>query len=99
MSVKLIAKRRLAFRNPEDKKFVTVMPHVFETVPDWVRKDPIFQWGVSDGTITVADPPPQAGVPEVPKEEPKEEVPKEEPKEEVPKEEPKPKAKSAKGQK
>lgn len=62
MSVKLIANRRLAFRNPEDKKFITVMPHVFETVPDWVRRDPIFQWGVKDGTITVADPPTQIPV-------------------------------------
>ena len=55
MSVKLIAKRRLAFRNPEDNTFTTVLPHEFATCPDWVRKDPIFQWGVSDGTITVAD--------------------------------------------
>lgn len=86
MSVKLIAKRRLAFRNPEDKKFITVMPHVFETVPDWVCKDPIFQWGVQDGTITVADPPPQ-----VPADKP-EEKPADKPEE-------KPKGKSSKGSK
>ena len=83
MSVKLIAKRRLAFRNPEDKKFITVMPHVFETVPDWVRKDPIFQWGVQDGTITVADPPPHDKPEEKPADKPEE----------------KPKGKSSKGSK
>ena len=53
-----------SFRNPEDKTFTTVMPHEFATCPDWVRKDPIFQWGVSDGTITVADTAPQVPKPE-----------------------------------
>lgn len=53
--IKLISKRRLAFRNPEDGSFVAVMPQVFETVPDWAAKDPIFRWGVEDGTIQTVD--------------------------------------------
>ena len=53
--VRLIAKKRLAFRNPEDKTFKTVMPGVFETCPDWIKKDPMFQWALQDGSIQVAD--------------------------------------------
>ena len=75
MSVKLIAKRRLAFRNPEDQTFVAVMPGVFETCPDWIKKDPMFRWGVEDGSIQVADPSPV-----VAKAEPKAEIVAEEPK-------------------
>ena len=55
MSVRLIAKKRLAFRNPEDQTFKTVMPGVFETCPDWIKKDPMFRWAVQDGSIQVAD--------------------------------------------
>ena len=55
MSVRLIAKKRLAFRNPEDQTFKTVMPGVFETCPDWIKKDPMFQWAKQDGSIQVAD--------------------------------------------
>lgn len=53
--VRLIAKKRLAFRNPEDQTFKTVMPGVFETCPDWIKKDPMFRWAVQDGSIQVAD--------------------------------------------
>lgn len=53
--IKLISKRRLAFRNPADGTFVTVLPQVFESVPDWAAKDPIFKWGVEDGTIQTVD--------------------------------------------
>lgn len=53
--IKLISKRRLAFRNPADGTFVTVLPQVFESVPDWAVKDPIFRWGVEDGTIQTVD--------------------------------------------
>lgn len=53
--IKLISKRRLAFRNPADGTFVTVLPQVFESVPDWAAKDPIFRWGVEDGTIQTVD--------------------------------------------
>lgn len=54
MSVKLIAKRRLAFRNGDDGTFLTVLPHEFATVPDWVKKDPLYTWALKDGTIEVA---------------------------------------------
>lgn len=55
MSVRLIAKKRLAFRNPEDQTFKTVLPGVFETCPDWIKQDPMFRWAVQDGSIQVAD--------------------------------------------
>lgn len=53
--IKLISKRRLAFRNPEDGSFATVLPQAFESVPDWAAKDPIFKWGLEDGTIQTVD--------------------------------------------
>lgn len=79
--IKLISKRRLAFRNPADGTFVTVLPQVFETVPDWAAKDPIFQWGVADGTLQTVDQTivsghtPAAESPEAAKEEAREETP------------------------
>ena len=74
MSVRLIAKKRLAFRNPEDQSFHTVMPGVFETCPDWIKKDPMFQWAKQDGSIQVADDAPVVAKPAPKKEEPKEEA-------------------------
>lgn len=84
--IKLISKRRLAFRNPADGTFVTVLPQVFETVPDWAAKDPIFQWGVADGTIQTVDQTivsghkPAAESPEAAKATPGSEIPPVEPK-------------------
>ena len=72
MSVRLIAKKRLAFRNPEDQTFKTVMPGVFETCPDWVKKDPMFQWAKQDGSIQVADEAPVVAKAPAKKEEKKE---------------------------
>lgn len=51
--VKVIAKRRLAFRNKDDGTFKTVMPGVFETLPDWVQRDPLFAWAVKDGSLEI----------------------------------------------
>ena len=76
--VKLIAKRRLAFRNPEDQTFVTVTPGVFETCPDWIKKDPLFRWAQQDGSIQVADAAPVVSKPAPEPEPKKEEAPKEE---------------------
>ena len=84
MSVRLIAKKRLAFRNPEDKTFKTVMPGVFETCPDWIKKDPMFLWAQQDGSIQVADEAPVVAK-AAPKKEEKEEIGYEEPPKEAPK--------------
>ncbi|WP_443873590.1 hypothetical protein [Megasphaera sp.] len=61
MSIRLISKKKIAFRNPsptgESDKLLTVEPYKFETLPDWVAKDPMYAWGKADGTIDVADDP------------------------------------------
>lgn len=59
MSVRLISKKKIAFRNPaptgEKDKLLTVEPYKFETLPDWVVNDPMYAWAKTDGTINVAD--------------------------------------------
>lgn len=59
MSVHLIARKRLGFRNPaamgEADKVVTVEPGKFETLPDWVEKDPLFVWAKADKSIEVLE--------------------------------------------
>ena len=63
---------------------MTVMPGVFETCPDWIKKDPMFLWAQQDGSIQVADEAPVVAKAAPKKTEaPKEEV--EAPKEEAPK--------------
>lgn len=59
MSIRLISKKKIAFRNPsptgESDKLLTVEPYKFETLPDWVAKDPMYAWAKTDGTINVDD--------------------------------------------
>lgn len=59
MSVRLISKKKIAFRNPaptgEKDKLLTVEPYKFETLPDWVVNDPMYAWAKAAGTIDVAD--------------------------------------------
>lgn len=61
MSVRLISKKKIAFRNPaptgEKDKLLTVEPYKFETLPDWVVNDPMYAWAKAAGTIDVADDP------------------------------------------
>lgn len=65
----IFAKKNLGFRNPETNQIVTVKALDMITVPDWVEKDPMFQWALSDGSISVNTTPKDA------EDEPKAEVP------------------------
>lgn len=53
MSINAIAKKKLGFRNGDTGEILTVSPFEYETLPDWVKKDPMFQWAVADGSIEV----------------------------------------------
>lgn len=52
--IKLVAKQRIGFRNPETQEIVTAEPYAFSTLPDWVEKDPMYGWALADGVIEVA---------------------------------------------
>lgn len=52
--IKLVAKQKIGFRNPETQEIVTAEPYAFATLPDWVEKDPMYGWALADGTIEVA---------------------------------------------
>ena len=54
MSISAIAKKRLAFRDADDK-FITVKPGEFVTLPDAVRHDPMYAWAVKDGSLVVSE--------------------------------------------
>ncbi len=54
MSVNLIAKKRIGFRNRDTGEILAVKPLEFSTCPDWIQKDPMFKWAVADGTIEVS---------------------------------------------
>ncbi len=59
MSIAIISKKKLAFRNPDggDKdKFFTIDPLVMTAAPDWVAKDPMYAWAKAAGTITAVEP-------------------------------------------
>lgn len=51
--VKLVSRKKIGFRNPETKEILTANPHDFVTLPDWVKKDPLYEWAKEDGTIEV----------------------------------------------
>lgn len=53
MSINAIAKKKLGFRNGDTGEILTVSPFEYETLPDWVKKDPMFQWAVADGSLEV----------------------------------------------
>ena len=52
--IKLVAKQKIGFRNPETQEIVTAEPYAFATLPDWVEKDPMYGWALADGVIEVA---------------------------------------------
>ena len=52
--IKLVAKQKIGFRNPETQEIVTAEPYAFSTFPDWVEKDPMYGWALADGVIEVA---------------------------------------------
>ena len=51
--IKLVAKQKIGFRNPETGEIVTAEPYAFATLPDWVEKDPMYGWALADGSIEI----------------------------------------------
>lgn len=51
--VKLIAKKKIGFTNPETKEVVIADRYAYSTLPDWIKKDPMFKWAQSDGSIEI----------------------------------------------
>ncbi|MDQ0202484.1 2-nitropropane dioxygenase [Pectinatus haikarae] len=56
MSIKLIAKKKLAFHNPNNRE-EAYSPEIlaFENAPDWIADDPLFGWAKTDGSIEVSE--------------------------------------------
>ena len=52
--ISAIAKKRLAFHDDKGS-FITVKPGEFVSLPDYVRKDPMFSWAVKDGSLVVSE--------------------------------------------
>lgn len=52
--VNLIAKKKIGFRNGDTQKIVTAQPLEYASLPDWIKKDPMYEWAQADGTITIA---------------------------------------------
>lgn len=54
MSICAVAKKRLAFHD-DNGSFIVVKPGEFVTLPDYVRKDPMFAWATKDGSLQVSE--------------------------------------------
>lgn len=52
--MRIFTKKAFEFKNADGGRVVT-RPLDFADVPDWVTQDPIFEWGVDDGDITVTE--------------------------------------------
>jgi hypothetical protein len=52
--ISAIAKRRFAFRKPEGG-FLTVVPNEFSSLPEWVKKDPIYALAVKEGSLIISE--------------------------------------------
>ena len=52
--ISAIAKKRLAFHDDKGS-FITVKPGEFVSLPDYVRKDPMFSWATKDGSLVVSN--------------------------------------------
>lgn len=66
MSINAIAKKRLGFRNLDTGETLIVEPYAYSTLPDWVKKDPMYNWAVTDGSLEIPKPekstaPPKGG--------------------------------------
>ena len=55
--IKLVAKQKIGFRNPETGEIVTAEPYAFATLPDWITKDPMYEWAQEDGSIEIGSEP------------------------------------------
>lgn len=55
----ILSKKRFCFVNPEAKsrdeaeRFTTKGGMAIEDAPDWIEKDPLYQWAVDDGDLVV----------------------------------------------
>ena len=56
--MRIFTKKSFEFKNDSGDSVIT-RPLDFIDVPDWAAKDPIFDWGVADGDITVTESPKQ----------------------------------------
>jgi len=50
----IFTKKSFEFKNASGEKVVTKALD-FTEVPNWVKKDPIFAWGIKDGSIRVTE--------------------------------------------
>lgn len=48
-----IAKKKLGFRNGDTGEIFIVSPFEYSTLPEWVKKDPMYQWAINDGSLEV----------------------------------------------
>lgn len=53
--VRIFARKAVGFRNHETNQIIPVRALDFAELPDWVEKDPMFDWAIQDGTIDVID--------------------------------------------
>lgn len=52
---RIFTKKAFKFVNHESGESVTTTPFAFADIPDWVKKDRMFDWGVSDGDIELIE--------------------------------------------
>ena len=52
--ISAVAKKRLAFHDDKGS-FIIVKPGEFVSLPDYVRKDPMFAWATKDGSLVVSE--------------------------------------------
>ena len=53
--IKLIAKKKLGFRNTETNEIIVAQPFAYTTMPDWIKNDPMYNWAINDGSLEIAD--------------------------------------------
>jgi len=52
--IQVITKQAIGFRNGDTGEIVTAKPYDFTSLPDWVKKDPMYDWAVKAGVLEVA---------------------------------------------
>lgn len=59
----IFAHKRVGFRNLETGAIFTTREMDLVDAPDWIKADPMFDWAVQDGIITIPDDKPAAADP------------------------------------
>lgn len=49
--MRIFTKKAFNFKDRENNQHVKTRAFEFTDVPTWVKKDPVFEWGVNDGDI------------------------------------------------